>query len=147
MVDNENHHSHPIWVPSTKEQRFATSFEQMKVLLDKIRDDDDSDYSNYTPENEMHEMPEDCEESEQTKRESDPVKGDSNFIEEYVNFIDLSALNPVIDPADCQNDDLIESEIRELHLFCVFMFNVVVARLKYSSQKIRKPNVQELTAE
>lgn len=149
MVDNENHHAHPVWVPSSVETRFVTCFEQMKDLLDKIRDDDDSDYSNHTPEQTdeiMDEMIEDCEESEQTNRESDPEKSQWNFIEEYVNFIDLSALNPLVDPADCQKDELIESEICELHLFCVcvcvFVFNVVVARASNATRR-KKTNAMK----
>lgn len=36
-----------------------------------------------------------------------------NIYDEYVNFIDLSVLNPIISARDCQNDQLIESEISE----------------------------------
>lgn len=36
-----------------------------------------------------------------------------NIYEEYVNFIDLSVLNPIIDAKHCQRDTLIESEISE----------------------------------
>lgn len=116
-------HTRAVWVPSTIEQRFITSSEQMKVLLDNIRgddEDDESDDSDCMSQDTVHEMPEHCEESEQTKRESDPIKSDWNFVDEYVNFIDLSALNPMIDPADCQKDQLIESEIEsELSQFSI----------------------------
>lgn len=47
-----------------------------------------------------------------------------NIYEEYVNFIDLSVLNPIVAACDCQRDELIESEISE-HLcefFILFSF-------------------------
>lgn len=37
-----------------------------------------------------------------------------NIYEEYVNFIDLSVLNPIVHASECQKDVLIESEISEL---------------------------------
>lgn len=116
MVDNNNHtKTRPVWVPSTKEQRFVTSPEQMKTLLDHIMDDDDdSDDSDCTSENTVHEMAEHCVDL-QTKRESNAIKSDWNHFDEYVNFIDMSALNPIIEPADCQKDELIESEISEFY--------------------------------
>lgn len=40
-----------------------------------------------------------------------------NIYDEYVNFIDLSVLNPLIDAAHCQKDQLIESEISEKMFF------------------------------
>lgn len=36
-----------------------------------------------------------------------------NIYNEYVNFIDLSILNPIVPARDCQKDQLIESEISE----------------------------------
>lgn len=36
-----------------------------------------------------------------------------NIYEEYVNFIDLSVLNPIVDANNCQRDTLTESEISE----------------------------------
>lgn len=148
-MDNENatQHLRPVWVPSTKETRFVTSLEQIKVHLDNIRGDDDSDYSNYTPDNTLDTMPdmddeayenngdegdeadegdqddqvEQAEQVDQAEQvgqaepepEPKPVKPVWNFTDEYVNFIDLTSLNPFIDPSDCQPDELIESEIRE----------------------------------
>lgn len=41
-----------------------------------------------------------------------------NIYDEYVNFIDLSILNPIVSAQDCQKDELIESEISE-HIFFI----------------------------
>lgn len=127
QVDNQ-HLAH-VWVPSTKETRFITHADQIKVQLENIQADkeDDSDYSENTPGSTALDMDEDtCEHNgEQTKPESDligkaesdqVVKAEWNCVVEYVNFIDLSQLNPFVDPIDCQPDGLIESEIRELLL-------------------------------
>lgn len=40
-----------------------------------------------------------------------------NIYEEYVNFIDLSILNPIVAACDCQRDQLIESEISERRIW------------------------------
>lgn len=91
--------------PPNKELRFVTSVEQIVPYLNEIfdyqLDDDDGELDDVQP---------DLEELEITITTSDAVP---NIYEEYVNFIDLSVLNPIMDPADCQRDTLIESEICE----------------------------------
>lgn len=111
-----------------KELRFVTSAEQMLPFLDRIRDvepSNDSDDQTASDTNDSTEL-----------NDNDVVKsGDNltvpivaprisasatsdtltlpNIYEEYVNFIDLSVLNPIIDAKHCQRDTLIESEISE----------------------------------
>lgn len=46
-----------------------------------------------------------------------------NIYEEYVNFIDLSVLNPIVAACDCQRDELIESEISERSIYANFLFS------------------------
>lgn len=54
-----------------------------------------------------------------------------NIYDEYVNFIDLSVLNPIIDGNNCQRDQLIESEISEQNCLCLFNFFVLFFVLYY----------------
>lgn len=54
-----------------------------------------------------------------------------NIYEEYVNFIDLSVLNPIVDAADCQKDSLIESEISEIEPL-ILLSTSIASRFKLS---------------
>lgn len=116
---------------SRKELRFVTSAEQMLPFLDRIRtveqSNDDSDDQTPSDTND---------DSIELNENNNMVKGNDtvivpimapkisasatsealalpNIYEEYVNFIDLSVLNPIIDAKHCQRDTLIESEISE----------------------------------
>lgn len=107
--------NHSTWTPSTKELRFVTSVEQLLPYLDNIIDEIESDYENGSIGNGIIEQ---CDEIDtEINGKSPPLKNQSdeipNIYEEYVNFIDLSVLNPLIDAADCQIDTLIEEDIRE----------------------------------
>lgn len=122
---------------SSKELRFVTSAEQMIPFLDRIRESkrftDDSDDLNACEINEIEPTDEvsNINNDEISEMNNDfatdivhppvlPTDATSasvalpNIYEEYVNFIDLSVLNPIIDATNCQRDSLIESEIREL---------------------------------
>lgn len=111
-----------------KELRFVTSAEQMIPFLNRIRAtnnaNSDSDEQNASDTNECVDIPFD-ENSIINKKETivPPAITEvltsatialPNVYEEYVNFIDLSLLNPIIDASNCQPDALIESEISEL---------------------------------
>lgn len=132
---------------SNKELRFVTSPEQMIPLLERIREtklcNDDSD-----DQNDSNENPELCDDISKngnrlTTISVPPVLSAvatsaiialPNIYEEYVNFIDLSVLNPIIDAASCQRDSLIESEISEQRFsysLCVFFFPFCVNRFQY----------------
>lgn len=114
--------------------RFVLSVEQMKPYLDRIQDSISSgdDYSfSMIQQNDSDSSDSNDERNHFYQREN----GDDiatitippaisalataasialpNIYEEYVNFIDLSVLNPIVDAADCQKDSLIESEISE----------------------------------
>lgn len=116
-----------------KELRFVTSAEQMIPFLNRIRatnnENNDCDDQSACDANELVD-PSDELSTVNRKSASDSVPpaitatGDANALpniyEEYVNFIDLSVLNPIIDATSCQPDALIESEISEL--FCCFSF-------------------------
>lgn len=111
---------------SRKELRFVTSAEQMLPFLDRIReqsnDSDDQTASDTTDSIELNDnnvvqtndnltIPIVAPKiSASTTSEALAIP---NIYEEYVNFIDLSVLNPIIDAKHCQRDTLIESEISE----------------------------------
>lgn len=123
-----------------KELRFVTSAEQMLPFLDRIRgQSNDSDDPNESDTNdsitEFNENNVVVETSSGNNNLTVPSVAPKittsntsealalpNIYEEYVNFIDLSVLNPIIDAKHCQRDRLIESEISERKLFD-FMFN------------------------
>lgn len=118
---------------SSKELRFVTSAEQMLPFLDRIRgQSNDSDDPNESDTNDSIEL----NENNNVMLASDnnnlmvPIVAPKisasntsealaipNIYEEYVNFIDLSVLNPIIDAKHCQRDRLIESELSERNLF------------------------------
>lgn len=125
---------------SCKELRFVTSAEQMLPFLDRIRgqsnDSDDPNDSDTNDSNELNENNENIvvpasDNSNLTVPMVAPKISASNtsealalpnIYEEYVNFIDLSVLNPIVDAKHCQRDRLIESEISEPNCL-IFMFN------------------------
>lgn len=111
---------------SRKELRFVTSAEQMLPFLDRIReqsnDSDDQTASDTTDSIELN----DNNVVQTNDNSTIPIVAPKisasttsealaipNIYEEYVNFIDLSVLNPIIDAKHCQRDTLIESEISE----------------------------------
>lgn len=119
-----------------KELRFVTSAEQMIPFLDRIRatnnENNDSDDQNGCDSNELVD-PSDELSTVNKKSANDSIPpaitaatSDTNALpniyEEYVNFIDLSVLNPIIDATSCQPDALIESEISELFYSFSFFF-------------------------
>lgn len=109
-----------------KELRFVTSAEQMIPFLNRIREskptNDSSDESDTNDDTDFN---------DEVSKTSDKLIIPTivpptisavatiasiaipNIYEEYVNFIDLSVLNPIIDANNCQRDTLIESEISE----------------------------------
>lgn len=107
---------------SRKEMRFVLNVEQVIPLLDRIRDtiSIDSDEQNgsdcgdsfddVTKINELALAPE---RPAITSVATSTSIALPNIYEEYVNFIDLSVLNPIVDARHCQRDRLIESEISE----------------------------------
>lgn len=120
------------YIQSSKELRFVTSVEQMIPFLNRISDtkrfNDDRDVLDACEPNEINEFNEIDEISNQTNHlttdivvpigtttiDTSAPNALPNIYEEYVNFIDLSVLNPIIDADTCQRDRLIESEISEL---------------------------------
>lgn len=113
--------------------RFVLSVEQMKPFLDRIQDSissgDDNSFS-MIQQNESDGSDSNDELNYYQRENGDDIAmitippaisalatasaiGLPKIYEEYVNFIDLSVLNPIIDAADCQKDSLIESEISE----------------------------------
>lgn len=114
------------YIQSSKELRFVTSVEQMIPFLNRISDtkrfNDDRDVLDACEPNEIDEI------SDQTNHlttdivvpigtttiDTSAPNALPNIYEEYVNFIDLSVLNPIVDADTCQRDRLIESEISEL---------------------------------
>lgn len=131
MIKDEKYKS------SSKELRFVTSAEQMLPFLDRIRgQSNDSDDPNDSDTNESGELNENnVVQASDNNNLSVPMVAPKisasntsealalpNIYEEYVNFIDLSVLNPIIDAKHCQRDRLIESEISEPNCL-LFMFN------------------------
>lgn len=110
---------------SSKELRFVTSAEQMIPFLNRIRDTKEPNDSDTSDTNDSMDL------NDEVSKTSDkliiPIStvptsatiAIPNIYEEYVNFIDLSVLNPIIDANHCQRDTLIESEISEQ----TFQFN------------------------
>lgn len=114
------------YIQSSKELRFVISVEQMIPFLNRISDtkrfNDDRDVLDASEPNEIDEI------SDQTNHlttdivvpigtttiDTSAPNALPNIYEEYVNFIDLSVLNPIVDADTCQRDRLIESEISEL---------------------------------
>lgn len=110
-----------------KELRFVTSAEQMIPFLNRLRDtnptnDSDSDSNDSTDYND--------DTSKTNVQLNLPIVPPTisavttsatipNIYEEYVNFIDLSVLNPIIDANHCQRDKLIESELSEQHYILI----------------------------
>lgn len=119
-----------------KELRFVTSAEQMIPYLKEIYDANDNDNDNDDDDKIVSDTNYDTEQSDGLSKVNEkaevfaPAAIDAvaesatialpNIHEEYVNFIDLSVLNPIIDAADCQPDTLIESEISEpCFIYCI----------------------------
>lgn len=109
---------------SREELRFVTSAEQIAPYLEELQsetssitgdadsmehtDDDSTQYQLNLP------MAFPPATSALTTAVSIPLP---NIYEEYVNFIDLSVLNPIVAACDCQRDELIESEISEQSIY------------------------------
>lgn len=114
------------YIQSCKELRFVTSVEQMIPFLNRIseskRFNDDCDVLDASEPNEIDEISNQTNHLttdivvplETTTIDTSAPNALPNIYEEYVNFIDLSVLNPIIDADTCQRDRLIESEISEL---------------------------------
>lgn len=117
------------YIQSSKELRFVISVEQMIPFLNRISDtkrfNDDRDVLDACEPNEINEIDEISDQTnhlttdivvplETTTIDTSAPNALPNIYEEYVNFIDLSVLNPIIDADTCQKDRLIESEISEL---------------------------------
>lgn len=136
---------------SRKELRFVTSAEQMLPFLDRIResiysdDENGESVSDQNASDDTNESSDPMEESNYRKKQKNgPISMITippaiaalattasialpNIYEEYVNFIDLSVLNPIVDAADCQRDTLIENEISERFIpFFIFIYNFVL---------------------
>lgn len=92
---------------SRDELRFVTSVEQIVPFL--------NDLNTCSDENEIQQysMEMNVENQLNLPVVLPPSTSMRNIYEEYVNFIDLSVLNPIVDAATCQRDQLIESEISE----------------------------------
>lgn len=114
--------------------RFVLSVEQMKPYLDRIQESissgDDNSFSMIQQNDSNSSDSSDELNNYYQKENGDDIASITippaitalataasialpNIYEEYVNFIDLSVLNPIVDAADCQKDSLIESEICE----------------------------------
>lgn len=108
--------------------RFVTSIEQIAPYLDELElecdydDGDDSEIQQLTgrtgtdgdrcpPESLL--VPVALPPASSAHNQPATAATATNIYEEYVNFIDLSVLNPIIDASCCQRDQLIESEISE----------------------------------
>lgn len=117
------------YIQSSKELRFVTSVEQMIPFLNRISDtkrfNDDRDVLDACEPNEINEIDEISDQTNHlttdivvpigtTTIDTSAPNALPNIYEEYVNFIDLSVLNPIVDADTCQRDRLIESEISEL---------------------------------
>lgn len=125
--------------------RFVLSVEQMKPYLDRIKDSFSSEDENSFPmiqQNDSDSSDSIDELNQYYQRENgDDIATTTipsattalataasialpNIYEEYVNFIDLSVLNPIVDAADCQKDSLIESELSE-PAFILYFFGLI----------------------
>lgn len=94
---------------SRDELRFVTSVEQIAPYLEELQSDTSSSAGDiYSMEqiDDVDSMP-----------PAPPTIALPNIYEEYVNFIDLSVLNPIVAACDCQRDQLIESEISERSIY------------------------------
>lgn len=120
---------------SKKELRFVTSPEQMLPFLDRIReqsndsDDQDSNELNgnsVEPANDNNNLIVPTVAPKMSASNTSEALALPNIYEEYVNFIDLSVLNPLIDAKHCQRDRLIESQISE-PTFCVILCSISIA--------------------
>lgn len=125
---------------SRKELRFVTSAEQMLPFLDRIRtveqsNDDSDDQTPSDTNDDSIELNENNNVVKGTDMLTVPIMAPKmsasatsealalpNIYEEYVNFIDLSVLNPIVDAKHCQRDTLIESEISEPKIVFDLMF-------------------------
>ena len=123
---------------SRKELRFVTSAEQMLPFLDRIREQsNDSDDQTASDTNDNSDLNDNNMVLGSDKllvpvvapKISTSATSDAlalpNIYEEYVNFIDLSVLNPIIDAKHCQRDTLIESEISEPN--CLILCSICIA--------------------
>lgn len=100
---------------SGKELRFVTSAEQIIPFLRGIRETSQSSDDQNAIDTNASDLNDDMSKSVPKSQSSNhlaPAKV-PNIYEEYVNFIDLSVLNPIVDANNCQRDTLIESEISE----------------------------------
>lgn len=90
---------------ATREQknatRFVTSIEQMVPYLEEIGiycdDDNELEDNNEVP-----------------PANGNSVSDCSYIYEEYVNFVDMSELNPIIEPWDCLQKDVLNEDEMEL---------------------------------
>lgn len=115
---------------SPEELRFVKSAEQMAPFLEHLQNNLISDFDNedieiqqYSVMNEIHIINEQDDGDSffsnialppaTTALATVAVIDLPDIYEEYVNFIDLSVLNPIIEARNCQKDELIESEISE----------------------------------
>lgn len=129
-----------------KELRFVTSAEQMIPFLNRISDtnneNNDSGDQNACDTNESVDPLD--ENSKINKKRTTTLEQPAitavatseclilpNIYEEYVNFIDLSVLNPIIDATNCQPDVLTESEISELRVFFFLLSSAILLCVVY----------------
>lgn len=129
------------------ELRFVTSVEQITPFLENLTT---SNTDNENSDNECEQFDKDDFEVQQIAKLNQTNEKDLNckipiivlpsaitglataaavilpsIYDEYVNFIDLSVLNPIVSANDCQNDQLIESEISEQLFFLNILFECV----------------------
>lgn len=103
---------------SREELRFVTSPEQIAPYLDELRSDSSSSIGDVDS---LQQTDDDSTQYQLAVPMALPPATSAtaaatalpNIYEEYVNFIDLSVLNPIVAACDCQRDELIESEISE----------------------------------
>lgn len=138
-----------------KELRFVTSAEQMIPFLNRIsatnNENNDSDDQNGSDTNESVD-PSNENTKINKKRTTTLVQPGvtavatseclilPNIYEEYVNFIDLSVLNPIIDATNCQPDVLTESEISELRIIFFLSFAILLCVVYRISDWLNKSN-------